>query len=116
GRGAGVHVAIGSYLAGGIDRERHSGIQPRLDEVRGPAEILLAHPLERLLNRWHHVRDRHALDRRRADPARLQERLDEQSVLVGCLLAPTREPPGYEQALPLEHADLRIGVADVGDE
>src|SRR5206468_3528739 len=66
--------------------------------------------------RGDHVRDRHAVDGRSPDSPRLQECLDEEPVLVGRLLAPAGETPRDEQTLAVEHADLRVGVADVGDE
>src|SRR6266545_4505228 len=116
GRREGVHVAVGADLTRGIDEEGHARVHAGLDEERRPSEVLVTHPFERLVDRRHHVRNGDAVDGGEPDPARLQEHPDEQPVFVGGLLPPARQAPRDEQALPVEHADLRVGVADVSDE
>src|SRR5712691_5267513 len=115
-RREGVNVAVGADLARRVHVERHPGVHTRLDEERRPAEVLLAHPLERLLDGRHDVRDGDTVDVAHRDPARPQERLDEHPVLVVGLLSTARQDPGHEEPIAVEDADLRVRVADVSDE
>src|SRR6266446_6105966 len=115
-RGDRVHIAVGADLTRRVHVERHPRVHSRLDDERRLAEVLLAHPLERLLDGWHDVRDGDAVDVARRDPARPQEGLDEHAVLVSGLLPPAREDPGHEEPVVIEDADLRVRVADVSDE
>src|SRR5207245_1510575 len=55
-RGERVHIAVGADLTRRVHVERHPRVHSRLDDERRLAEVLLAHPLERLLDGWHDVR------------------------------------------------------------
>ena len=76
----------------------------------------LAHPFERGLHRWHDVGDGDAGDVLPAQPARTQQGVEEQSVLVGRLLAPAHHRQEASQPFAVLSADLEVGVADLDDE
>src|SRR3990172_3838654 len=109
-RGDGVAEAIGADLGRVVHAHGQFHVDPRLDAEGPDPEVLLAHPLERLLDRRDDVGDGDRLDPPAVDPLARPEGLDEDAVLVGGLLAAARQAPRDQEALAVEDAEARVRI------